>query len=77
MKIYAIYKGEKFLCEGTSRQCAEYLGVKPETIRFWSTAVNKRRAAGKTRYGKDRQRIIAIAIKENIYEWKRCRKKRT
>ena len=27
-KIYAIYKGDEFLCEGTARECAEFLGVK-------------------------------------------------
>ena len=56
LRHYAVYKGETFLCEGTSKECAEYLGVKKETIYFLSSPANKRRAGnnGKT----------AIAIEE-------------
>ncbi|MGG4267401.1 hypothetical protein [Peribacillus simplex] len=31
---YAVYKGDEFICLGTARECANYLGVKISTIRF-------------------------------------------
>lgn len=31
---YAVYKGDEFLCLGTARECAAYLGVKISTIRY-------------------------------------------
>ena len=65
MKIYAIYKGEKFLCEGTSKECADYLGVKVDTVRWWNSPANKKRATGKRKSGKDIQRTFAILIEEN------------
>lgn len=42
MKVFAVYKGEKFLYEGTAKQCAKYFGVKEETVWFWNTPANKR-----------------------------------
>ena len=62
MKIYAVYKGEKFLCEGTVQECAEYLKVKPETIWWWATTANKKRASVKKRNGTESRRKIAIVI---------------
>jgi hypothetical protein len=63
MTIYAVYKDETFLCEGTSKQCAEYMGVKPETIRFWSSKAYKRRIAGLTeKFKKKRNCIVAIVL---------------
>lgn len=54
--IYAIYKGEDFLFEGTTEECAEHFGVKEKTIWFWNTPANKRL---------DRKsRKIAIVIEE-------------
>jgi hypothetical protein len=32
LKEYAVYKGEEFIYVGTAKECAERLGVKPETI---------------------------------------------
>jgi hypothetical protein len=37
MQVYAIYKGEKFLDIGTSKELSEKFKVKRETIQFWST----------------------------------------
>lgn len=42
-KIYAIYKGEKFIDVGTRYELAERLGVKPYTIYFYTTNSYKRR----------------------------------
>lgn len=55
-KIYAVYKGEEFLYEGTAKQCAKYFGVKVDTVWFWNCPANKKR---------DRKgRKIAIIIEE-------------
>jgi hypothetical protein len=55
-KIYAIYKGDEFLCEGTARECAEFLGVKQKTVFWWKSPVNHRRNKGNKK--------IAIVIEE-------------
>ncbi len=43
---YAIYKGEKFIAEGTADELAKLLNVKPTTIKWWSRPVNSRRDKG-------------------------------
>lgn len=62
MNIYAVYKGEEFLCEGTVHECAEYLKVKPETVWWWGTIQNKKRGEGKTARGKEKKRRMAFVI---------------
>lgn len=57
MTIYAVYKGENFLFEGTAKECAEHFNVKKDTVYFWNSPANKR---------KDRKgRKIAIIIEED------------
>lgn len=34
---YALYKGDKFITMGTKKEIAEYWGVKPKTIVYYST----------------------------------------
>lgn len=51
---YAVYKGDQLLCIGTAEQCAEDLGVRPDTIRFYTTPayqerINKRRRSKNAR----------------------------
>ena len=36
MKEYALYKGDNYLCGGTKKQLAEYLGVKVHTITYYN-----------------------------------------
>ena len=55
-RVYAIYKGDTFLFEGTAKECAEYFGVKEKTVWFWRTPTNFKR-------GK-KNRKIAISIDE-------------
>jgi hypothetical protein len=45
MTEYALYKGEDIIGIGTAKELAEKLGIKPETIRFYATPTQKRRAA--------------------------------
>lgn len=42
-KIYALYRGEKFIAIGTKKELAELLGVKVETISFYATPAYKKR----------------------------------
>ena len=43
MKEYAIYKGDDLICIGTSKECAEKLGVKVDTIHFYATKTHHNR----------------------------------
>ena len=49
IKIYALYKGDKFLTSGTKYQLANYLNVKLRTIDFYKTPTNEKRCKGKNR----------------------------
>lgn len=42
-KKFAIYKGDTFICSGTASECAEILGVKDETVRYYLTPTYKKR----------------------------------
>ena len=64
MNIYAVYKGEDFLFEGTAEECAEHFNVCRTTVYFWNTETNKKRKLGKTKKGKERKGKIAIIIDE-------------
>ena len=57
-KIYAIYKGDKFIDLGTKEYLAYKLGVKPYTIYFYTTPTYKKRVKDQD-YNK---RIIVIEI---------------
>ncbi|WP_404427283.1 hypothetical protein LG296_01565 [Ureibacillus chungkukjangi] len=36
-RIYALYRGEEYLTDGTQKELAQYLGVKRKTIQFYMT----------------------------------------
>lgn len=57
MKVYAIYKGEENLFDGTARECAEHFNVKRDTVYFWNSPANKRKDK--------KRRKIAIIIEED------------
>lgn len=40
---YAVYKGDTMICFGTPEECAKFMGVKYETIRFMTTPTYKKR----------------------------------
>ena len=66
MKIYALYKGEEFLFEGTAKECAKYKNVSEGTIHFWNTNAYKKRISSLRKNGKERNCIIAIVIQERL-----------
>jgi hypothetical protein len=40
---YACYKGDVFVCMGTAKECADYLGIKEKTFRWYlNPAYHKR-----------------------------------
>lgn len=43
-KHYAVYKGDKFICEGTKEECAKYMDIKFKTIEFYTTKIYKERS---------------------------------
>lgn len=46
-KVYALYKGDEFIMIGTQKELADYLGVKENTIYFYSTPTYMRRTDGR------------------------------
>ncbi|MEH6848583.1 hypothetical protein [Bacillus pseudomycoides] len=44
-KEYAVYKGESLICIGTIQECAQHMGVLPQTVRFYTTPAYQRRLA--------------------------------
>ena len=48
-KEYALYKGETMLAIGTVNEIADEIGVKPETVHFYSSPTYQKRGSGKNR----------------------------
>lgn len=48
-KLFAAYRGDEFLCVGTSAEVAEWLGVDVKTVRYMSTPAYRRRMGDSTR----------------------------
>jgi hypothetical protein len=59
---YAVYKGDKLLEIGTRKELAKKFNVTVDTVQFWGTPANKRRAV--TKKGES-QRKVAIKIEED------------
>ena len=54
LKVYALYKGDKYITSGTKKELADYLGVKVDTITFYMSPTYEKR-------GKDnRKKVIRI-----------------
>lgn len=53
-QVYAAYRGEENIADGTAEELAAKLGVKPKTVRKWATPSYHRRNKG--------QRIIVVKI---------------
>ena len=43
-RIYALYKGDEWITDGTKEELASYLGVKVRTIIFYTTPTWKKRS---------------------------------
>ncbi|MEN1938906.1 hypothetical protein AAIE21_26100 [Paenibacillus sp. 102] len=49
LKEYAVYKGEPLVCIGTIQECAQHMGVLPETVRYYTTPAYQRKLAKRKR----------------------------
>ncbi|WP_430748770.1 hypothetical protein [Bacillus cereus] len=47
LKEYVVYKRESLLCIGTIQECADYMGVLPSTVRFYTRPAYQRRIASR------------------------------
>lgn len=65
--IYAAYKGDEFLCEGTREEICEHLGIKRKTFEFYRSGWYKNNKVGGS--GK-RKIIIRIDGKDKIWNEK-------
>lgn len=63
--IYALYKGDEFIVDGTIKEIAKELNVKPSTIEFYKTPTYKKRGAKDL---KKRNRLELILMQKNIKE---------
>ena len=61
LAVYSIYKGDDILFTGTIQECAEYLKVKINTAKFYTTPSNARRT-------KSNGTIIVRIDKDDDYE---------
>jgi hypothetical protein len=64
MKEYAVYKGDSFLCMGTVNECAEHMGVLPETVRFYTTPTYQKRVNQR----KNPKNYITVTVVEDDEE---------
>lgn len=47
--IYALYKGEEFITEGTIKEIAKHQGIKPKSVEFYARPAYKRRIKNKNK----------------------------
>ena len=58
-KDFALYKGDRFLTLGSRKELAAYLGVRVDTITFYSSPTYKKRAK------EDGNAIVVIRIEDD------------
>lgn len=58
--IYAVYKGDEYITEGTKEELAEKLNVKLETISFMASPTMQKRDKG------NRTRVFLIEDEEEL-----------
>ncbi|MGX5528584.1 hypothetical protein [Bacillus toyonensis] len=65
LKKYVVYKGESLLCIGTIQECADYMGVIPATVLFYTRPAYQRRIASR----KNASNYITVTeIEEDYYK---------
>lgn len=55
-QIYAVYRDDENVADGTAEELARKLGVKPKTIRKWATLSYHKRNKG--------QRLIVVRLEK-------------
>nr|DAP18708.1 MAG TPA: hypothetical protein [Caudoviricetes sp.] len=69
-KEYAIYKGENQIFVGTIEECIKHFSVKRETVYFWATPANIKRADTGIRKGRKTRIKEQSGVKVAIRLWK-------
>lgn len=62
--IYAMYKGEQFLCEGTKEEICKLMGISINTFNFYRTSHYK---INRNTHLNNRRMIIRIDGKDKIW----------
>lgn len=62
--IYAMYKGEEFLCEGTREEICKQMNIKLATFQFYRTSHYKRERHTR---GDNNRVIIRVDAEDKIY----------
>ena len=57
-KVYALYKGEQFICDGTVEEIAKYTGKTIRTVRFYRYECYKKRVK------ENNNRLIMIELED-------------
>lgn len=52
MVVYDVYEGDQYAMTGTLDEIAKRYGVKPETVRWWSTPTAERRKSSKRAFSR-------------------------
>jgi len=63
--IYAMYKGEEFVCEGTKEEICKNGGIKPKTFEFYRSRYYRDNRVGNP---SKRKIIIRIDGKDKIWD---------
>lgn len=63
MTEFALYRGDELLCIGTAEECAERIGVKPDTVRYYASPCYNRRVAAREAEGSSGL-VVAVRIDE-------------
>lgn len=60
-RIYALYKGDKYVCDGTLGELSKVTGLKPETLYFYSMPTYRRRIES---YHKETTALVTVRLDE-------------
>ena len=60
-KIFALYRGDTNICDGTINQIAKYMNISPKTVSHYRTPAYERKAA---KAKNPRSRLILVQIDE-------------
>ena len=63
-KVYALYKGDVNLCDGTIKEIADKMNLSEETIRFYKSKTYKRRRI-------DSENFLELIVIEDEYKYER------
>lgn len=63
-KVYALYKGDVNLCDGTIKEIADKMNLSEETIRFYKSNTYKRRRT-------DSENFLELILIEDEYKYER------